>query len=59
VDWTTFFIVLATAVVGIAGIIATFFAPARAQKQVERRREARDFRRATRLVAQELEQEPP
>jgi type II secretory pathway pseudopilin PulG len=45
---------IATAVVAVAGIAATFFAPSWSERTIERRREARDFRAAKRLVALEL-----
>jgi hypothetical protein len=45
--------VLATTILGLAGIAAAFFAPSWVQTRLERRREKRDFRRATRLVAHE------
>src|SRR5512132_2846545 len=43
-----------TAAVGIAGIAAAFFAPNWTSRRIEQRRERRDFRRARRLVANEL-----
>jgi hypothetical protein len=43
-----------TAAVGIAGITAAFFAPTWSSRRIEQRREQRDFRRARRLVANEL-----
>jgi hypothetical protein len=54
VDWTLFTRIVGTATVGLAGIVATFFAPARTQRAIERRREAREFRQAVRLVHAEL-----
>jgi hypothetical protein len=42
------------ALVGLAGIVATFFAPTWTTTKLERRREKREFRRASRLVASEL-----
>jgi hypothetical protein len=42
------------ALLGLAGIIGTFFAPPWAQRKIERRRERREFRRAVRGVAEEL-----
>src|SRR5437764_8519104 len=53
-EWTALAGVIATGVVGLAGIAAAFFAPAWSQERLERRRELRDFRSARRLVAQEL-----
>jgi hypothetical protein len=47
--------VIATGAVGVAGIEAAFFAPAWSQQVIEERREARAFRRARRLVAEEME----
>lgn len=44
-----------TALLGFIGIAATFFAPPWAQRQIERRREQRLFRRAQRTVAVELD----
>lgn len=44
-----------TAALGICGILAAFFAPTWTQRKIEQRREIRDFRRATRLVAFELD----
>jgi hypothetical protein len=41
-------------IVGLAGIVATFFAPTWTATKLERRRETREFRRASRLVASEL-----
>jgi len=41
--------------VGVAGILGTFFAPAWATRKAARRRERRDFRTASRLVLDELE----
>ena len=41
--------------VGIVGILAAVFAPPWTRRRIERRREARDFRRATRLVADEMQ----
>jgi hypothetical protein len=46
--------VLATAIVALAGITATFFAPSWSDQVIERRREASSFRVARRLVSQEL-----
>jgi hypothetical protein len=46
--------VIATALVGLAGIAATFFAPSWAQTKLDRRRENREFRRASRLVWHEV-----
>jgi hypothetical protein len=46
--------ILATAALGLAGILATFFAPAWSQRVLERRREARAFRKACNLVGHEL-----
>lgn len=46
--------VITTGIVGVAGIVATFFAPTWTQTKLEQRRERRSFRRATRLVAHEL-----
>jgi hypothetical protein len=43
-----------TAVVGVAGIAAAFFAPTYAERVIEGRRQAREFRRAKRLVSHEL-----
>ena len=45
--------VWATALVGLAGIMAAFFAPWWVQTKLEGRRENRAFRRATRLVGHE------
>jgi hypothetical protein len=42
------------AVLGLAGIVATFFAPTWTTTKLERRREKREFRRASRLIASEL-----
>ena len=47
--------ILVTGTLGLAGIVATFFAPTWSQTKLERRREAREFRRARRLVDAELE----
>ena len=46
--------VISTGVLGLAGIVATFFAPTWTERTLDRRREARAFRRAQRLVANEL-----
>lgn len=54
-EWTAFTAVVATAVLGLAGIITTFLAPAWSQRKIEQRREARAFRRAQRRVAHELD----
>jgi hypothetical protein len=43
-----------TGLVGLGGILAAFFAPTRTQRTIERRREAREFRRARRVVADEM-----
>jgi hypothetical protein len=43
-----------TGLIGLAGIIATFFAPTWSQKRLAERQEAREFRRARRLVHFEL-----
>jgi hypothetical protein len=48
--------ILATAAVGIAGIAATFFAPAHAQERLDERREKRELRVAKRLVLVEIEE---
>jgi hypothetical protein len=42
------------AVVGLAGIVVTFFAPTWTTTKLERRREKREYRRASRLIAREL-----
>jgi hypothetical protein len=47
--------IVSTSVVGLGGIAAAFFAPTWSQMKIERRREARDFRKAQRLVADELD----
>lgn len=47
--------VLLTALVGLAGILAAFFAPTWTDRRIARRREAQDLLQARRLVAQELE----
>jgi hypothetical protein len=52
--WIALVGVIATGVVGLAGIVATFFAPDRAQARIERRRVTGDFRAAQRLVSEEL-----
>jgi hypothetical protein len=44
-----------TALLGIAGIVAAFFAPPWTARRIERRRESRDFRRSTRLVADDMQ----
>jgi hypothetical protein len=44
-----------TAIVGLAGIVAAFFAPPWAQRRIQRRKEERQFRVARRLVSEELE----
>jgi hypothetical protein len=41
--------------VGLAGIVGTFFAPTWAQRSIAQRSEKREFRRAQRLVAEELQ----
>lgn len=46
--------VTVTGVLGLAGIAAAFFAPTWTQRQLEQRRERREFRQAKRLVSQEL-----
>jgi hypothetical protein len=46
--------IIATAALGVAGVLGTFFAPTWSQQTMERRRERRAFRRAQRLVAEEL-----
>src|SRR5688500_5451082 len=46
--------VMATAVVGLAGILAAFLAPTWSTKEIERREERREFRAAQRLVVDEL-----
>jgi hypothetical protein len=43
-----------TAVVGLAGIAAAFFAPTYSQRRLEQRREKREYRRAKALVLAEL-----
>jgi hypothetical protein len=43
-----------TALVGLAGIAAAFFAPPWTERLIAKRRDAADFRQARRLVAQEL-----
>jgi hypothetical protein len=43
-----------TALLGLAGIAAAFFAPPWTERRIARRRDAADFRQARRLVAQEL-----
>jgi Trk K+ transport system NAD-binding subunit len=53
VDWLLFSSIMATAAVGLAGILATFFAPTRTQRAIEQR-EAREFRQAKRLISNEL-----
>lgn len=45
---------ITTAIVAVAGITATFFAPWWTQGRIERRRELHDFRVAKRLVTLEL-----
>jgi HAMP domain-containing protein len=45
---------ISTAVVALAAIAATFFAPARVARKIERRREAREFQRSARLVGHEV-----
>ncbi len=45
---------VSTALVGVAGIAATFFAPSWTERAIERRRENRSFRVAKRLVSHEL-----
>jgi hypothetical protein len=47
--------VIATAAVGIAGIAAAFFAPTWTQTKAAERSEARELRRAKRLVSNELD----
>jgi hypothetical protein len=42
-------------IVGLGGIAGTFFAPYYVQERLERRREAREFRRVRRLVLEEVE----
>jgi hypothetical protein len=44
-----------TGTVGLAGIIGTFFAPTWAQRSIALRNEKREFRRARRLVVEELQ----
>jgi hypothetical protein len=44
-----------TALLGVTGILATFFAPTWNQGRIERRRDRRDFRRAKRLIIYELD----
>jgi hypothetical protein len=51
VSWNVFW----TALVGIAGIIAAFFAPPWTQRKIERRKETREFRAARGLVTHELD----
>lgn len=44
-----------TGLIGFVGIVATFFAPTWTQRTIERRRERREFRRAMRVVADEMQ----
>ena len=46
---------IATAIVGVAGIAATFFAPTWSEARIARSRADREFRVARRLVGAELE----
>lgn len=46
--------VLTTGAIGLAGIVATFFAPTWSQRRIEQRRERRVFRTAQRLVSAEM-----
>jgi hypothetical protein len=46
--------VLTTGAIGLAGIVATFFAPTWSQRKLEQRRERRVFRTAQRLVLDEM-----
>ncbi len=45
-----------TAALGLAGILAAFFAPTWADRKIARRREEKELQQARRLVAQELQQ---
>lgn len=54
-EWIALAAVISTVVVGLAGLITTFLAPAWSQRRVEQRRETRSFRKAQRLVANELD----
>jgi hypothetical protein len=44
-----------TALVGLAGIVAAFFAPPFAQRKIQRRKEEQEFRVARRIVSEELQ----
>jgi hypothetical protein len=52
--WIALVGVIGTVVVGLAGIIATFFAPDWSQRRIARRRLVGDFQSAQRLVSEEL-----
>jgi hypothetical protein len=52
--WVAITATIASTVVALAAIAATFFAPARVAKKIEQRREKRDLRRAIRLVRHEI-----
>ena len=46
-EWLALAGVIATGVVGLAGILGTFFAPAWAERKIEQRREGRGARPLT------------
>lgn len=48
--------VFITALLGLAGILAAFFAPTWTERKIAQRREDKELRQARRLVAQELQQ---
>ena len=45
---------LVTAALGIVAVVATFFSPTWTERKIQRRRELRAFRKAKRLIANEL-----